>query len=384
MSKLPRVIQKIFGENGGVSQFGQFGSNAASPPGVNTKDLEQIQALSQYADGWFSATANAGEPPRIEDMNSLFLLLSSQIRYAFQSGVPEWDSATEYFADVSLVQEDGDIYVSLTGTDITPNVGNQPSLTEGTEWKFIIGKSSNEFVGTSEDLGSGKIEFVAGSIRQNATTRTNWDWIKDSGHEPVGVDDSTPAVASGSEITVNLNKTYSKVLTLICGADETLSNALGLTVGASVGLSSFVIKGNVDLTLAVELYYNGTSWAINYGAGQGGLPDNSINITSTSFTGSTLTIDHEWIGGLDVAVAGNTRGGSTLPYVPMIRNITDTSIELTFFDRDTGAAITAVDTSMSVILSKNFSAGIRMDGVDNGDALNLDTGNIWFFGAFLT
>jgi hypothetical protein len=75
MAKLTRVIQKIFGDTGGTSEFGIFGSNAASPPGTKSKDLTAIQSLSQYLSGWFSATANAAEPPRIEDRNAIDLLI---------------------------------------------------------------------------------------------------------------------------------------------------------------------------------------------------------------------------------------------------------------------------------------------------------------------
>lgn len=142
MSKLSRVIQRIFGETGGTGEFGVFGSNAASPPGTNTKDLTQIQSLSQYLQGWFSATASAAEPPRIEDRNSLDLLFSSQIAYLMQNGIPEWlnDADQRYYADVSFVSYDGDLYQAIQGDDVTNiNTQKQPN-TEPLWWRLVYAK----------------------------------------------------------------------------------------------------------------------------------------------------------------------------------------------------------------------------------------------------
>ena len=139
MAKLTRVIQKIFGGSGTTDQFGQFGSNAASPPGNTTKDLTVIQALTQYAQGWFSATADKAEPPRIEDMNGLQLLFSSQLKYLFQNGIAEWlsDADTLYYADVSFVTRTGSIYQAILGDDVSNfNTAKDP-LTEPLWWSIV-------------------------------------------------------------------------------------------------------------------------------------------------------------------------------------------------------------------------------------------------------
>jgi len=137
MSKLTRVIQKIFGETAGVGEFGVFGSNAASPPGTNSKDLTLIQSLSQYLAGWFSATASAAEPPRIEDRNSLDLLWSSQLAYLFQNGLAEWQADTKYYLDVSFVQVDGSIYQAVLGDDVTNDNTNKTPGSNPLWWKLI-------------------------------------------------------------------------------------------------------------------------------------------------------------------------------------------------------------------------------------------------------
>jgi len=139
MGKLTRVIQRVFGETGGSGEFGKFGSNAASPPGTTTKDLTLIQSLSQYLSGWYSATANAGEPPRIQDRNALDLLFSSQLKYLFQNGLAEWlnDADQLYYADVSFCTRSGSIYQAILGDDVTNiNTGKDP-LTEPLWWRLV-------------------------------------------------------------------------------------------------------------------------------------------------------------------------------------------------------------------------------------------------------
>ena len=137
MSKLTRSIQKIFGSTGGAGEFGVFGSNAAAPPGTNSKDLTVIQSLSQYLSGWFSATASAAEPPRIEDRNSLDLLFSSQLAYLFQNGLAEYQAGTKYYADVSYVQVGGSIYQAVLGDDGTNDNTNKAPASNPLWWRLV-------------------------------------------------------------------------------------------------------------------------------------------------------------------------------------------------------------------------------------------------------
>lgn len=120
MSKLNRVFQKIFGDSGSVSNFGQFGSLAAGTP-TTTKDPSTIQSLAAWLSGWQSATVGSLRPA-YQDMNSAFYLAFYQICYLFQMGIAEWDSSTEYETS-SVVLYNGSIYQSILDT----NIGNTPS-----------------------------------------------------------------------------------------------------------------------------------------------------------------------------------------------------------------------------------------------------------------
>lgn len=126
MPEQERILQKIFGSTGGTSEFGQFGSNQASPPGTTTKDLDLIQSLSNFLRGWYGATASAAEPPRIQDMNSLFLLITSQLSYMFQNGIPEYLETEEYYPGKAICQNNGVIW-ALNSLSDSPTIGIEPS-----------------------------------------------------------------------------------------------------------------------------------------------------------------------------------------------------------------------------------------------------------------
>lgn len=134
MSLLTRINQKVFGSSGGTGEFGAFGSDSLGAA-VTTKNLETIQSLAPYLQGLFAATNNANEPPRIQDINGLYLLFSSQLAYLFQNGIPEWHADAEYYAGISYCQVAGTIFRSVTGEEGNPNKGNNPATDDGTNWE---------------------------------------------------------------------------------------------------------------------------------------------------------------------------------------------------------------------------------------------------------
>jgi hypothetical protein len=136
MAKLDRILQKIFGSSGSTAEFGKVGS-LADGAAVYTKDLETIQAGAQFLRGLFGLTASGDEPPRIQDINSLYLLFSSQLKYIFQSGIAEYIATEEYYIG-SLCQIAGVIYVSQSGAGSSPNVNNPPATDDGTYWLELL------------------------------------------------------------------------------------------------------------------------------------------------------------------------------------------------------------------------------------------------------
>lgn len=127
MAKITRVIQKIFGVNAGIDERAQIGSIASGSP-VFTTDPVAMQALANYEEGLFG-TCIGENSPAIEDINSIYNLITRQLAYIFQQGVAEYDATTEYHLG-SVVNLDGVFYSSLINT----NLGNP--LTDITKWKL--------------------------------------------------------------------------------------------------------------------------------------------------------------------------------------------------------------------------------------------------------
>ena len=187
MALLPRVLQKIFGSTGATSEFGEIGSQAAGSA-TTTKDLATIQSLSQFLEGLYSITNSAGEPPRIQDLNSLYLLITSQLKYLFQEGIAEYSSAEDYYTG-SICQVAGVLYTSKTGTDGSPNTGNAVSDTNnwkktldvgelsgfGNNWQTAL--TNNLFTVPVLGLGGGNIAsnsaFGAYALYNNTTGSSN-------------------------------------------------------------------------------------------------------------------------------------------------------------------------------------------------------------------
>lgn len=151
MAKISRVLQKIFGGTAASGEFGVIGSKASGSP-TYTKDVEAMQTDPKYLEGLVGITSNQGTSrlPYTEDINSLFFMVTSQLRYLFQSGIPEWISTENYYKDISFVLDGGEIWRSSVGTDSVPNVSNQPSLNTD-KWVKI---SIDGYVNTVSELES--------------------------------------------------------------------------------------------------------------------------------------------------------------------------------------------------------------------------------------
>lgn len=165
MARITRKLQKIFALNS--SDNGQFGSARAGTK-IQTNDVETLQALTAYGDGWNAATVSGAKLPTLEEMQGLQYGLSYQIAYLMQEGIAEYNAATAYYID-SIVKEPGTVklYASITNN----NVGN--ALSNMTHWRLLVDLESvqplNNFTATvnptvNDDSGDG---YSAGSTWYN-------------------------------------------------------------------------------------------------------------------------------------------------------------------------------------------------------------------------
>ncbi len=135
MAKLQRATQQVFASNANENSITQFGTAKNVSPNY-TSNVEEIQGIGEglspetFLNGW----ANSLETdlaPFMQDSNALWFMITYQIAYLMQQGIPEYDEGTEYSVG-SLCKEEKNgvviIYKSLTDN----NIGNATS--DGTYW----------------------------------------------------------------------------------------------------------------------------------------------------------------------------------------------------------------------------------------------------------
>lgn len=126
MARIPRVTQNIFASTPGTNQVTEFGSTYNGTP-VYSTNISTIQSLSNWLTGWYNA-AIAQSAPIIQDMNAVFLVITTQIAYLLQAGIAEWDAGTTYYTGDIVQDGSGVIYVSIANSNLNNAVANNPSF----------------------------------------------------------------------------------------------------------------------------------------------------------------------------------------------------------------------------------------------------------------
>lgn len=119
MAEIERKVQKVFGGNLSPSgNIAVYGSKLAGSVAYSD-NLDTIQNNS-----WLVGLLGAISPnkaPYVQDLNAIFYVLSKQLAYIFQAGIPEWNSQTEYFAVKSVVRYNGVLFMAIANnTNKTP------------------------------------------------------------------------------------------------------------------------------------------------------------------------------------------------------------------------------------------------------------------------
>ena len=130
MTRLKRITNKIFGNTASTTgspdtgaEIGQFGSAKAGTYNA-TADVETIQALPAYEQGWIGAVIPDQQYPTLPEMTGVNKVLSYQTGYLMQEGIPEWDSGTTYYKN-SIVK-----YATVTTTQTTTaSIGASTGIT---------------------------------------------------------------------------------------------------------------------------------------------------------------------------------------------------------------------------------------------------------------
>lgn len=143
MAKIDVKHTKIFASiaaTGATGVTSEFGSYANGDPEYSS-DIDAIQSRSAWNEG-FSLAVDANNAPMIQDLNSLFYTLTSQLFYMMQEGISEWVATKTYYIGSFVKTSDGRVFMSLTDDNLNH------AVTVTTEWIAVI---TNKVASPSDD-----------------------------------------------------------------------------------------------------------------------------------------------------------------------------------------------------------------------------------------
>jgi len=223
MAKIIRKNQKIFGSNPGINQVGKFGSLAAGLPAFTT-DPEVIQELSNYLVGWFGAVVG-GNSPAIEDMNAVHFLYAYQLAYLMQTGVAEWNVDTEYYIGSLVNDGNGNLYSSLTDT----NLGNV--VTDGANWRNVGPNGTIQTENTNYQILAGdKLVLVSANMTATLPDATlvsgvSYEIKKTDSNATTVVVDTLSSQTIDGQLTVNILEQFQFMVVRSDGANWNIVGA---------------------------------------------------------------------------------------------------------------------------------------------------------------
>ena len=173
MARLTRKNIKVFA--GSASNNGVFGSLQANNP-VQTNDVEQIQSLPAWSEGWDSATETSEDLPPLEDFQGVQYVVTYEQAYLMQEGLPEWASSVTYYKG-GLIKEVTStgfrIYSSLTDN----NINN--SISDTTNWKKVM--DSDDLYAFQSDVTQLQTDVAAisyiGDIKSSVRSSNHGNWF---------------------------------------------------------------------------------------------------------------------------------------------------------------------------------------------------------------
>lgn len=176
MARLTRATQKIFAGN--ATNNGVFGSLQAGS-GQLSNDVETIQSLPAYEQGWNAATISSELLPPLEEFQGVQYANSYQLAYNYQEGIPEWDSGTTYYIGslVKVITSTGyQLYHSLTDNNMGNATSNQSywelDFDSSNKYAFdqaVVHKEGNETITGYKTFTNGFSIFKGTGIFQNLT-----------------------------------------------------------------------------------------------------------------------------------------------------------------------------------------------------------------------
>ncbi len=171
MAALDRKFLKQFAEQGAAQFFHKFGG-FQSGDNSETKDVEELQSLSAFTQGWQNACENGMKLPALEEMNALFYVFGYFLKYLMQTGIPEWNAQEEYKAG-AVVKYNKTIYTAqVDNLNVVPGSnGNWDapfSVNYNLQARMLSIKDNTDTTGLQLDYS------IVGLIRNSSLINARW------------------------------------------------------------------------------------------------------------------------------------------------------------------------------------------------------------------
>ncbi|MDZ5813924.1 hypothetical protein U4I65_02590 [Stenotrophomonas maltophilia] len=246
---------------------------------------------------------------------------------------------------------------------------------------FVAGDGSWGGQAFIPEIATGRIRILAGTLRQDAVDQSQWAWISDDLHVPVGMLTSpADVVATAANLVINFKENYKRIITFIVVPDEYLASQLGVSCGSSVNTNAAAINLSINKEVAGEVWYEGAGVWRHKMTSMGVA---NLEGPPPTWSAGNLQVDHEPVYGTNnpAMLTPWSIDGAVVPWdVSLKRAISPVSFVVNFPNAERTAFNTVADNQMAFTYRKSINAAVRLDNTGATAGLPLSNGNLWVLG----
>lgn len=197
-----------------------FADNATATNRTIFGDVTQSDDIddnlnADFKIGWEIVGIN--DNPTKQDFNALAYTLGNLISYLYQQGIAVWNTNQKYYVGSRCIGSDGLVYKALTGTEPSPNTGNNP-VGDATNWEWdlknLVDKSTAQTI-------AGIKTFSSFPITPSSAPTTNYQVANKK-----YVDDNSISLSVANSYDIGVGQTWQN-LTASRSAAVTYTNTTG-------------------------------------------------------------------------------------------------------------------------------------------------------------